>query len=90
MANTDFNKFLQELLNILQYNDNTGSVNLYMAHGGTNFGWTAGAKPLPIPSYSPCPEVSFLTSCYFRYCKGAAQSLQPRKMMIFESFMYVQ
>ncbi|BDA51062.1 probable beta-galactosidase [Coccomyxa sp. Obi] len=44
MANTDFNKFLRELLKILQYNDNSGSVNLYMAHGGTNFGWTAGGQ----------------------------------------------
>jgi beta-galactosidase len=44
MANTNFNKFLEQLLAILQYNDNTGSVNLYMAHGGTNFGWTAGAR----------------------------------------------
>ena len=90
MANTDFNKFLQELLNILQYNDNTGSVNLYMAHGGTNFGWTAGAKFLPIPSYSPCPGVSFLTCCHSRYCKGAAQSLRLRITMEFESFMHVQ
>lgn len=53
MANTNFNKFLEQLFAILQYNDNTGSVNLYMAHGGTNFGWTAGARAsdflLPTP-----------------------------------------
>ena len=27
---------------ILQYANGTGSVNLYMAHGGTNFGFYAG------------------------------------------------
>lgn len=59
MANTNFNKFLEQLLAILQYNDNTGSVNLYMAHGGTNFGWTAGAHvrlPAPIVPICHCPN----------------------------------
>ncbi len=59
MANTDFRKFLRELLKILQYNDNTGSVNLYMAHGGTNFGWTAGVKLLA--SIPACMHAKELT-----------------------------
>ncbi|CAL8466181.1 g5717 [Coccomyxa elongata] len=29
---------------ILAYNNNSGSVNLYMAHGGTNFGWSIGGQ----------------------------------------------
>jgi hypothetical protein len=43
MANTSIDKFDEYLLDVLQYQGNTGSVNLYMAFGGTNFGWTAGA-----------------------------------------------
>lgn len=52
MANTDFSVFLRELKKILEYGNNSGSVNLYMAHGGTNFGWTAGGR---LPSHSPSP-----------------------------------
>jgi beta-galactosidase len=29
---------------ILAYGRNTGSVSMYMAHGGTNFGFWAGSK----------------------------------------------
>jgi beta-galactosidase len=42
MANTSIAKFDTYLAAVLRYADNTGSVNLYMAFGGTNFGWTAG------------------------------------------------
>ena len=43
MANTSLVDFITTLDGILSFNNGTGSVNLYMAHGGTNFGYTAGA-----------------------------------------------
>ncbi len=42
IQNPDFNDVLNDMKTILAYNNNSGSVNLYMAHGGTNFGWTIG------------------------------------------------
>ena len=47
MANTSLTQFITTLDGVLDYNDGTGSVNLYMAHGGTNFGYTAGARAGP-------------------------------------------
>ncbi len=44
MANTSLDQFIDTLHGTLGFADNTGSVNLYMAHGGTNFGFTAGAS----------------------------------------------
>ncbi len=43
MANTSLDQFIDTLHGTLGFANNTGSVNLYMAHGGTNFGFTAGA-----------------------------------------------
>lgn len=43
MANTSLDQFITSLHDTLGFANNTGSVNLYMAHGGTNFGYTAGA-----------------------------------------------
>lgn len=42
MANTSASFVLQTLSNILEYGNGTGSVNFYMAHGGSNFGYWAG------------------------------------------------
>ena len=42
MANTSAQVLTDSFSEILAYNQGTGSVNFYMAHGGTNFGWTAG------------------------------------------------
>ena len=42
MANTSAQVLTDSFSEILSYADGTGSVNFYMAHGGTNFGWTAG------------------------------------------------
>lgn len=42
MANTSAALMMQTLTEILEYGNGTGSVNLYMAHGGTNFGYWAG------------------------------------------------
>ena len=47
MANTSLDQFIDTLHQTLGFADNTGSVNLYMAHGGTNFGYTAGACSTP-------------------------------------------
>ncbi|KAK9836149.1 hypothetical protein WJX81_004982 [Elliptochloris bilobata] len=44
MANTSLSQFITTLEGILSYNDGSGSVNLYMAHGGTNFGYSAGGS----------------------------------------------
>ncbi|EIE21208.1 hypothetical protein COCSUDRAFT_57119 [Coccomyxa subellipsoidea C-169] len=48
IQNPDFPLFLQKLDEVLKYNNNTGSVNLYMAHGGTNFGWSIGGQEDPV------------------------------------------
>ena len=42
MANTSASLMMQTLTDIVEYANSTGSVNLYMAHGGTNFGYWAG------------------------------------------------
>ena len=42
MANTSAAVMIKTLGDILSYNNNTGSVNLYMAYGGSNFGYWAG------------------------------------------------
>eukprot|EP00879_Flechtneria_rotunda_P007054 GHRR01007404.1.p1 GENE.GHRR01007404.1~~GHRR01007404.1.p1 ORF type:complete len:843 (+),score=378.34 GHRR01007404.1:102-2531(+) len=44
MAKTTAEDITASLQEILSVNNNTGSVNLYMAHGGTNFGPWAGAN----------------------------------------------
>lgn len=44
MANTSTAKMISTLEDILRYANGTGSVNLYMAFGGTNFGFWAGAN----------------------------------------------
>lgn len=46
MANTTAQLVLNSLRAILEHANNTGSVNFYMAHGGTNFGYWAGAPLL--------------------------------------------
>ena len=45
IANSSVWDFLDTFDQILRYNNNMGSVTLYMATGGTNFGYTAGAPP---------------------------------------------
>ena len=42
MANTSAQEMTSAFTKILKYGKGTGSVNLYMAHGGTNFGFWAG------------------------------------------------
>jgi len=46
MANTSAQVLTDSFSEILAYNQGSGSVNFYMAHGGTNFGWTAGKTQL--------------------------------------------
>lgn len=45
MANTSAPFMLKTLSDILGYANGTGSVNFYMAHGGSNFGYWAGWQP---------------------------------------------
>jgi len=47
MANTSAQLMMQTLTDIVEYGNDTGSVNLYMAHGGTNFGYWAGTLHPP-------------------------------------------
>ncbi|KAK9798887.1 hypothetical protein WJX73_001279 [Symbiochloris irregularis] len=44
MANTSAAVMIRTLDQILSYGNDTGSVNLYMAYGGSNFGYWAGAN----------------------------------------------
>ncbi len=53
-SNPDFDVFLRWMKTILEYRNNTGSVNLYMAHGGTNFGWSMGESPFLFLVLSTC------------------------------------
>ena len=43
IANKSVTKMVKYFSEILDYANRTGSINLYMAAGGTNFGFTAGA-----------------------------------------------
>lgn len=52
MANTSVDQFLDTLHGVLGFANNTGSVNLYMVHGGTNFGYTAGALPAVLAAWN--------------------------------------
>ena len=49
---------VQTLNNILNYANGTGSVNFYMAHGGSNFGYWAGARWLIDQILTSCRAVS--------------------------------
>ncbi len=42
IANTSADKIVKHYKEMLEYNGGWGSVNLYVVHGGTNFGWWAG------------------------------------------------
>ena len=59
MANTSLPQFITTLDGILDYNGGTGSVNLYMAHGGTNFGYSAGAQRAAPTAFDQPPPLLF-------------------------------
>lgn len=44
MANNSASQLVDWFTQILSYKGNSGSLSLYMAHGGTNFGFWAGAN----------------------------------------------
>lgn len=44
MANTSSNLLATDTGILLRWQNNTGNLNFYMVHGGTNFGWWAGAN----------------------------------------------
>lgn len=44
MANTSAEALAADTLALLQFANNTGGFNFYMVHGGTNFGFWAGAN----------------------------------------------
>ena len=56
MANTSAAQMTDAFNKILRYGNGTGSVNLYMVHGGTNFGFWAGATvQAPSRAQLQCP-----------------------------------
>ena len=54
MANTSAEELASALAAVLHYGNGTGSVNLYMAHGGSNWGFWAGkaAESLDVPLHA--------------------------------------
>lgn len=50
MSNPTFQNFLDYMKTTLDYQNKSGSMNIYMAHGGSNFGWFMGEYYLPIDS----------------------------------------
>jgi hypothetical protein len=42
MSNPTFQNFLDYMKTTLDYQNKSGSINIYMAHGGSNFGWSMG------------------------------------------------
>ena len=46
MANTSAVQLAEAMSRLLQYGNGTGSVNLYVAHGGSNWGFSAGTSSL--------------------------------------------
>lgn len=48
MSNTSAQHVADTLQDILSFAGNTGNVNLYMSHGGTNFGLWAGANAISL------------------------------------------
>ena len=61
--NTSYSKFIDYFNQVLQYNEGSGSVNLYMAHGGTNFGWMTGQH---LPTLSAASFQSLPLHCMSR------------------------
>lgn len=55
MANTSSTDMANTMSKILAWDNGFGSINLYMAHGGTNFGYWAG-RSLP-------PDAMQLVKC---------------------------
>ena len=68
MANTSAQFVLQTLSDILSYKNGTGSVNFYMAHGGSNFGYWAGELPVARRRYHDAREMA-LKEMHIRLCR---------------------
>lgn len=71
MANTSVDQFLDTLHGVLGFANNTGSVNLYMVHGGTNFGYTAGALPAVLSAWNLTSNLNARHAfCYTLSCSS--------------------
>ena len=63
MANTSAEELTSSLAALLSYANGTGSLNLYMAHGGSNWGFMAGDRAFDPPSSAmPSAWDALLTS----------------------------
>jgi hypothetical protein len=75
MANTSTAPLLTTLNGILEYANGTGSINFYMAHGGTNFGYWAG-KNLPLTHQSLGTVSLFLSQLSLQIARLLVVSVQ--------------
>lgn len=66
IANTSSDKIVKHYKEMLEYNGGWGSVNLYVVHGGTNFGWWAGEG---------LSALIDMTSIHFNVCLGPSTML---------------
>ena len=64
MANTSAKVLTDSFSEILAYGQGSGSVNFYMAHGGTNFGWTAGGCPVLVANTFIIEPAPLQLSCH--------------------------
>jgi hypothetical protein len=68
MANTSAVTMASTLRKILAWGHGTGSVSLYMAHGGTNFGYWAGQLHWsPFQIFSRHSSAASSNACSFHY-----------------------
>lgn len=76
MANTSTSALLEDTATLLRYANSSASLNFYMAHGGSNFGfwqgaggrpnWRPAASPLPpsqMPFHWPGPRMPCFPGC---------------------------
>ena len=82
MANTSASFVLKTLNDILSYQNGTGSVNFYMAHGGSNFGYWAGACAPGTGPHKHCRMAGgILGGCLSKCCYQGACLIKAAKPM---------
>ena len=98
MANTSADVLTDSFKDILAYNNGTGSVNFYMAHGGTNFAWTAGPRcrisPVSMAVEKPCTAVAALCpqtawDCRQAFCASGTDGHHAFSQLALSSSMLV-
>jgi hypothetical protein len=80
IANSSVWDFLDTFDQILRYNNNMGSVTLYMAAGGTNFAYTAGAA---LPAHQRCCQKRWNPP--WSIASAVSRTLHPRQPVCFRA-----